>query len=95
MPDRHRGCGVSGIANVLLAVFDGDQGAFFFVVLITLLIAGTILLIVNLGQRNRPAPAPAWQPVADEEPATVSATDNATEPAQPTPARRTAPRRKA
>ena len=85
-----------GTTSMLAAVFDGDQGTFFFIVLIALLIAGTVMLVVNLGQRNRPPPAvpappaPKWEAVPDEEPEAPAA-------AKATPARRqpAAPRRRA
>lgn len=68
----------------LMAVFDGDKGAVFTVLLVGLLIAGVILLVVNLSMRPR---APAWEAIPDDEP-------EAAEP-EPQPAAARAPRRRA
>lgn len=56
------------IAQGLLAIFDGDRGAFFTVLLIALLIGGVVLLIVNLSARPAVPPPPAWEAVADDTP---------------------------
>lgn len=74
---------------LLAALFDGDKGAFFSVVLIGLLVAGAAVLIINLAARSRPPPAPKWEAVPDEEDPT---------PVPPTPSSKlpkAAPRRRA
>lgn len=52
----------------LLAIFDGDRGAFFLVLLIALLVGGVVLLVVNLSARPRAPPQPKWEPVAEDAP---------------------------
>ena len=50
----------------LLAIFDGDRGAFFLVLLIALLVGGVVLLVINLSVRPRAPPEPKWEPVAED-----------------------------
>jgi hypothetical protein len=70
----------------LLAIFDGDRGAFFLVLLIALLVGGVVLLIVNLTAGPKAPPQPKWEPVPDDVP----------QPEPVKPAGRTAaPRRRA
>lgn len=75
----------------LAAIFDGGKGEFFGVVLIGLIIAGAIVLIVNLSARPRPAAPPKWEHVPDDAPTTAPPPRQA--PA--TPPKPAAPRRKA
>ena len=75
----------------LLAVFDGDRGAFFTVLLIALMIGGAVLLVVNLSARPKAPPPPVWEPVPDDEPAEVETPSAAIPPGRP----KTAPRRRA
>jgi hypothetical protein len=50
----------------LLAIFDGDRGAVFTVIVVALLVAGVVVLIVNLSARPRAPAPPAWEAVADD-----------------------------
>jgi len=72
----------------LLAVFDGDRGAFFTVLLVALMVGGTVLLIVNLSSRPKAPPPPVWEPVADDEPADAKGHEIPPGRAKPAPRRR-------
>ena len=75
--------------NLLDTVFDGDKGEAFSVILVGLLIAGAIVLVVNLTARPRKpqAPKPAWEPVPDDEepPVAPAAAPPPATPAKPAP----------
>jgi hypothetical protein len=81
----------------LLAIFDGDRGAFFTVIVVALLVGGVVVLVLNLSARPRAPPAPKWEPVPDDAPAAAApartvqpARPPTTQPSSKPPARRRA-----